>query len=169
MSEQTFSSIKLHLDQAGISYETRAHPEEAIPEVEFGMCTKEQVPIPEGAKAVILKGKKTGNFYHFVVPENRRLEQKKTQALIGERFSFASVEDLLKATDCVPGAVPPFGSAVGLKTFADHRLQETEFLVFNSGTRTGSIKMRSADYFRLEQPNIVDCATDEVISKTVSS
>lgn len=47
----------------GVAYETRAHPEDACPEVEFDMCTPEQVPIPEGAKAVVVKGKETGGYW----------------------------------------------------------------------------------------------------------
>ena len=58
------------------------------------------------------------------MPENRRLDQKKAQQIIGERFSFAGVEELLSVTECIPGAVPPFGSAISLKTYADHRLQQ---------------------------------------------
>lgn len=164
MSEKTFFYIKERLEKFGISYEAQEHAEDAIPEVAFGMCTPEQVPIAEGAKAAIVKGKKTGNYHHFVVPENRRLDQKKAQQIIGERFSFAGVEELLSVTECIPGAVPPFGSAISLKTYADHRLQQTEFLVFNAGTRTGSIKMRSVDYFIAEEPSVVDCATEETMT-----
>lgn len=163
MSAQTYESIQQRLADAGIAFETRAHAEDALPEVEFGMCKPEDVPIPEGAMAAVVKGKKTGSLYHFVIPDDQRLDQKKARQVIGERFSFASVDELVAATDCIPGSVPPFGSAIGMKTYVDKHLQDVEHLVFNCGTRTGSMRILSKDYFAFEKPEIVDCVIDKTV------
>ena len=56
-------------------------------------------------------------------------------------------------TGCVPGAVPPFGSIWGLKTYMDDSLQEQgEEINFNAGLRTNSVRMSVADYLRVEEP-----------------
>jgi Ala-tRNA(Pro) deacylase len=156
MSNSTYRAAQDRLTEVGIAFETRTHDAESIPEVEFGMCSPEEVPIPEGAKAIVVKGKKSGKFYHLVVPENLRLDQKKVKTFLGERFSFASEVELLEVTDCIPGSVPPFGSLIGLRTFADPRIKETEDLVFNCGTRTDSMRLRTEDYLKVEQPEFMD-------------
>ncbi|MEX0599327.1 MAG: YbaK/EbsC family protein, partial [Rhodothermales bacterium] len=54
--------------------------------------------------------------------------------------------------DCEVGAMPPFGSLYGMKTFMAAVLAEDEEIAFNAGSHTELIRMSFADYFRLEDP-----------------
>ena len=68
---------------------------------------------------------------------------------------FATEAEVLEVTGCVPGAVPPFGSLWGLQTFVDSSLKEQgDSINFNSGLRTASIRMGTADYLRVEKATL---------------
>jgi Ala-tRNA(Pro) deacylase len=56
--------------------------------------------------------------------------------------------------DCEIGAEPPFGSFYGLPTIMDDRLENDEFIVFQSGTHDRAIRMDMASYLRIETPRI---------------
>ena len=74
---------------------------------------------------------------------------------------FASPEEVLAITGCVPGAVPPFGSVWGLRTFLDSSLQEQgPSINFNAGLRTFSVAMSLDDYVAIEKPQL--CAVRSV-------
>ncbi len=60
------------------------------------------------------------------------------------------------------GAVPPFGSIFGVKTFVDESLFiQGENINFNAGLRTKSIIMSGSDYKLAENPEIVKIAEEE--------
>jgi len=101
-----------------------------------------------GAKAIVLRGKKTKQSVLVVIPADRRVDTKKVQELVGEKVSFhPHVEEEF---GCEPGSVPPFGSIIGLQTYADDALEDV--LNFNIGLRTDSLQMGRGDYLKLEQP-----------------
>ena len=158
---EVFKSICKKLDEAGVDYDTRHHADNAHPEVEFGMCTVADIPIPYGAKAIVVKGKKSGELFHFVLPDDCKVDNKKVQRILGERWSFAGVEELIAATGCVPGSVPPFGSTIGLKTRVDQRLSENKQIVFNAGSLTDSICLTYDNYAAVESPEVVDIAKED--------
>ena len=57
----------------------------------------------------------------------------------------------------MPGAVPPFGSLWGLRTYMDLSLQrQGEGMNFNSGLRTASVGMSVPDYVTAEQPIVCE-------------
>ena len=58
--------------------------------------------------------------------------------------------------DCELGALPPFGSAYGMRTIMDRSLLEDEEIVFEGNTHREAIRMRTADYHQLEQPLVGD-------------
>ena len=117
------------------------------------------VALETGAKAIVLTGSKTKQHYLFVIPANLRMDSKKVKQHVGENTSFAS--DVEAITGCVPGAVPPFGSVVGLKTYLDPKLGHSEEINFNAGSLTDSIRMRYEDYVRVEQPELVDVTQEQ--------
>ncbi|MBI1908412.1 hypothetical protein HYS28_03275 [Candidatus Uhrbacteria bacterium] len=114
------------------------------------------VPMHAGAKALVMRGKKTGAHWLFVMPADLRLDTKKAQAVVGEPVCFAPEPE--EVTGCVKGSVPPFGSAIGLKTYCDTRLAENETIHFNAGSLTDSVSMRYHDYVAIEQPTLVEIA-----------
>lgn len=62
-----------------------------------------------------------------------------------------------RVTGCISGAVPPFGSIFGLRTFADASLQsQGPTINFNAGLRTFSVSMATEDYMAVEKPTVVN-------------
>ena len=156
-----YQKIIQKLNDSGIEYLTAEHgntSEESDRAMGYDVTKR---PHHGGAKAIVVKGKRTGSYFHFVLPEDMKLDQKKVKEFIGERFSFASAEELVAVTGCVPGSVPPFGSAIGMKTHVNKPLAENEEIFFNAGSLTHSVRMKYKDYERVEQPIVVDLAVYE--------
>lgn len=101
--------------------------------------------LEEGAKALILKGKKSGTNYLIVIQSHLQLDTKKVKAFIGEDVEFEKPEVILEKYGVQIGGVPPFGNLIGIKVLLDEKILELEKVAFNSGTQTTSITMKSKD------------------------
>jgi len=112
------------------------------------------VELKSGAKALVIRGNKTKQHVLFVIPAHLKLDSKKAKEVLGESVSFAT--DPAAITGCVPGSVPPFGSVIGLKTYCDPRLAESDVINFNAGSLTDSIAMKYEDYITVERPVLVE-------------
>ena len=151
-----FDYIVKKLDDAGIVYRTAEHgdqPEDSDRALGYDPVDR---PHHEGAKAIIVKGRKTEAYYHFALPDDCRLGQKKVKAYIGECWSFASADEVQEVTNCIPGSVPPFGSCIGPKTHMNKALMDNEKIFFNAGSLTNSVEMRLEDFVAIEQPEVLD-------------
>jgi Ala-tRNA(Pro) deacylase len=110
-------------------------------------------PIEAGAKALVLMA--PDRPVHVVLPGDRRLDNARLRAILGTRtLRFATPEELLALTGCVPGAVPPFGNLFGLSVFVDEQLAQREEIAFNAGSNTVSIVMRCADFLDLSAATV---------------
>ncbi len=105
-----------------------------------------------GAKALLVKVKQ--GFVLCVFPADRRLDTKKFKKLFGKKLRFASPEELKKVTGCEKGAVPPFGSLLGVEMIVDTALFEEEYMAFNAGDLCKSIKMKTKDYKMIVKPKL---------------
>ncbi len=149
MTITIYEKIIAALDAHGCAYQTQHHEP---------TYTSEQasqirgVSLHAGAKALVVRGDKTGKLYLFVMPADLKLDGPAVRALIGERISFA--QDPESVTGCVPGSVPPFGSILGLQTYVDSRLAENEIIHFNAGSLTDSVSMPYKAYIEIEKPII---------------
>ncbi len=146
-----YDKIKSLLDEAGITYKTEHHDPTYTSEDASRIRGSS---MHAGAKALVIRGSKTGNHFLFVMPADLRMSSKKVTAIIGEKFSFAPEPEAV--TGCVKGSVPPLGSVIGLKTYCDARLAESEIINFNAGSLTDSIEMKYSDYITIEKPEIAD-------------
>lgn len=151
-----FEAIKQKLVEAGVDFVTKEHPNEPYGSERAMGFDPDAAPHHEGAKAIVVKGKKSGEFYLFVLPDDLKLDQKKVKEVLGERFSFASYDEVVEVTKCIPGSVPPFGSVIGLRTMIDSKFDEERDVFFNAGSLTNSIRMTYQDYFKAEKPLVVD-------------
>jgi prolyl-tRNA editing enzyme YbaK/EbsC (Cys-tRNA(Pro) deacylase) len=106
------------------------------------------VPMSSGAKAIVLEGDKSKNTILVVIPAHRKVDFVKLKDKTGEKFHFKPSP--FEAIGCVPGSVPPFGSVLGLQTFADADLEDV--LNFNIGLLTESLQIKKQDYLNLENP-----------------
>ena len=107
------------------------------------------VSLSSGAKALVCKA--DGEMVHIVLPANLRLASKQIRRQRSIRsLRFASREEVLELTGLAPGSIPPFGSLFGLPTWCDRRLQDEPSINFNAGDHSVSIRMPSAEFFRVE-------------------
>lgn len=111
------------------------------------------VSMHAGAKALVVQGEKSKQYYLFVLPADYQLDGLAVRALLGERIKFA--KDPEAVTGCVPGSVPPFGSLFGLQTYVDPRLAENDTIHFNAGSLTDSVSMPYTAYIEIEKPRMV--------------
>src|SRR5574341_1600936 len=110
-------------------------------------------PLEAGAKALVLQAEDRP--VHVVLPGHRRIDNARLRAILGTRaLRFATPEELLALTGCVPGAVPPFGNLFGLPVLVDEELTEREEIAFNAGSNAVSIVMRCADFLRLAEAQV---------------
>ena len=111
-------------------------------------ATVRGTPLESGAKALVMLAADAP--VHVVLPGSRRVDNAKVRAVLGTRtLRFATPEELLALTGCVPGAVPPFGNLFGLPVLVDAALVARDEIAFNAGSNTTSIIMACADFLRL--------------------
>lgn len=153
ISDSALQQIQDLLDSKDIEYELIQH--EAV-------TTSEQAAevrgdeLKQGAKALVMRTKE-GTFFMTVISAASKLDSKKIRTAMGtKKTKFADKEDLKKLTGLEPGAVPPFGNLFQLKTIVDKRLLENEIVVFNAGSHTNSIRLKSKDLMRCIPAQIED-------------
>ena len=153
MSFTTFQQICELLDNNGVKYKVLEHEPVRTSE-EAAKVRGHQLPegLKRGAKAMILRSE--GRFYQFIVPADKRIDLKKVKDLLTtKRLSFATEEEVLHVTDCLPGSVPPFGNLWNIPVFADNGLNDE--IDFNAGLREKSITLKRADWERIVKPEVV--------------
>ena len=145
MEKSVFEKIVELLNLHSVEYSVIEH--EATPTSEDSARARGE-SIKTGAKALLIKGKKW--FVIAVIPANRKLDTKKFRKLIGSKtLRFATTDELFELTGLSKGALPPFGSLLGLRTYVDSSLFEEKWMAFNAGDLCKSIKMKSSDYFEI--------------------
>ena len=115
------------------------------------------VELKTGCKSMVLK-KKDGGFILVNVAADKKIDFKALESSLGTKLSFASKEEVLKMTNCESGSVPPFGILFGLPTFLDPSVLENEYVNFNIGLLTKSIRISKQDLLRLMEPTVLKFA-----------
>ena len=132
---------------------------EAVRTSEEAARTRPGYTLHQGAKALVVKAKRSGAdraFVMLVYPADMRFDNNKVKALLGAKdVRFASEAEVAELTGGIlPGAVPPFGNLFQLPVIADPALFQNDRIVFNAGDRCFSIAMKSADYEKVVNPQI---------------
>lgn len=147
------------LEENNCWHETFQH--EAVRTSEQAVGTRPGYGLEQGAKAILLrvkKSKKNKFFVMLVFPANHRFDN----AVVKDYFEakdirFAMEDEVSELTDGVlPGGVPPFGNLFDLPVYVAPELFENEKIVFNAGDRRFSVAMLSADYRELVNPTVVE-------------
>lgn len=150
MSEQTVQAIRKFLEENHISYEYKEHEEVRTSE-EAAKARGEDIKI--GAKAMILKA--DDKFVMLVLSSAKKIDSKKVkQMLDAESLRFATPEEVTQLTGCIPGGVPPFANIFGLELIVDMTIPQNEYMAFNAGERTKSLKLKTEDYLKLLTPRV---------------
>lgn len=136
------SQIRKLLDSRAIQYEFAEH-EPTITSEDASRIRN--VPAEQGAKALILIGKKSGDHYMVVVPGNKKLDSKAVGEKIGESVEFEKPDNIFEKYGIKVGGVPPFGNILGMQVFIDESTANREVVSFNAGMQTCSITMNGKD------------------------
>ena len=147
------------LDANGAIYRVVEHE----PEGRTEFIAKIRGNEPEQAiKSIVVQvrfGKKESRYYLANVPGHCRVDLAAIQFIFnGTDASVAPREKAEALTGCVIGAIPPFSFNDQLILLADPLIQQNQEVVFNAGPLDRSIFMRSADYFRIAKPQLLDTA-----------
>lgn len=116
--------------------------------------------VGQGAKALVCHVKGNGLKLHVlaVLPADKQADLTKLAVALGaRRASLASPAEVTELTGCVFGAVPPVSFHPELKLVVDPYLFERfEELAFNAGHLDHSIIIRSDDYQRIVNAQLID-------------
>ena len=106
-----------------------------------------------GVKSLLFKTKE-GKFILVLNPGNKKVDTKKIAQMEDTKsVYFARPEEVMKIAGIPIGCVPPFGHKIKFKTYLNEELLDCEYLYFNPGSHTKTIKMQSKDLLRvLENP-----------------
>ncbi len=150
--KEDFEKIKKVLNDSKVKYEVIEH--EPVHTSEDAARVR-GVDIKIGAKSMIIRSE--GKFYNFVISAAKKIEWNKVKQILNSKSaSLAKPEEVLKEVNCEIGSVAPFGNLYGLKIYCDPFLLENEFIEFNAGLHTISIRMKSKDWLKIANPEIVE-------------
>ena len=151
-----FDKIKSFLDENNISYEFKEHEPVRTSE-QAAEVRGEDIKI--GAKALLLKADK--EFVMIVISAAKRIDSKALKKILSVKsLRFATPEEVMGETECEPGGVPPFANIFELDMLVDKSIVQNEFMAFNAGERTKSLKMRTEDYVGLLNPRIEEFSSE---------
>jgi Ala-tRNA(Pro) deacylase len=104
-------------------------------------ATVRGVDLHTGAKALLLKVQ--DDFLLAVMPADHSLDSRVIRQALGwKNVRFATKDEVSHWTALQPGAIPPFGSLFGLRTFCDPALGENDTIYFNAGSHSKSLGCR---------------------------
>lgn len=141
MSESTLAEIKRILDACGVPYHAAEH--QSVTTSEEAAAVR-GTKLEQGVKAMVIRVSLNGKKVFFVaaLPANRRVSLEKIALRLKGELKLARPEEVLAATGCEVGGVPPLGH--GLAVLFDPRIFEVETVDFNAGLKTQSIEMPSS-------------------------
>ena len=150
--KENFEKIKEFLDENKAEYISIEHEPMGKSEE---VARIRGVDIKTGAKSMIVRSE--GRFYNFILSAAKKIDWNKVKTILKTKsVDLATAEEIMKTTNCVIGAVPPFGNIYGIKVYCDVSLLENEEINFNAGTLTDSIKMKTKDWVKIVNPEICE-------------
>lgn len=103
------------------------------------------------AKAVLLYGNE--GFLLAILPATHRIDVLQLGDALGGPVRLASAQEIAWVVrDCEWGVVPPFGALYGLSTLLEDSIAPEATMVFETQTHVEAIRLKCADYERLERP-----------------
>jgi Ala-tRNA(Pro) deacylase len=142
MGQQELENIRKIFDELGIKPEYFEH--EAVITSEDAAKTRD-FELKQGIKAILF----TDDNNQWVIvdsPADRKIDAKKVAQQLGwskSRIRIATLEEVMKMTNCDIGAVPPFGSNQQIPILVDRGVYDNQESVFNIGLRTHSVRIKT--------------------------
>jgi len=137
------------LEKEGVAFERSDHQ---LAFTARQLASAEHVPPRNVAKPVLVKS--DGKFTLCVLPASRQLDLGAVaDCLCADHVRLAFEEELVEVfSGCEVGAEPPIGVLFGLRTLVDYSLMDDDYVVFQAGSHSQSIRMRGADFDRVADP-----------------
>jgi nondiscriminating aspartyl-tRNA synthetase len=149
--KEVVAKIKKVLDSRAVTYEFSEH--EAVRTSEEAAALR-GTSLSNGAKALILSGKKTNTPVMVVIPGDKKISFEAVTAAIGEKAEFEKPENILATYGIKVGGVPPFGNLLGMKVYMDSAIVQLEQVSFNAGMQTCSITMKGEDLAEVTEAEV---------------
>lgn len=106
------------------------------------------VPEASVAKAVVVKRKK--GYVLAVLPASREVALRGLGAIFAAPVCLATEEELQGLfSDCEVGAVPPIGSAYGIRTVVDRQLLDEDDIYFEGGDHRTVVHLKGEEFRKL--------------------
>ena len=117
-------------------------------------------PGEEVAKAVLLRVNHGYRYVVAVLPSTHRLDFAALSRVFGgaEVQLAAEIEVGQRRPDCEFGVLSPFGSQYEAETIVDKSLAQDEQILFEGNTHREAIRMKYADFCRIEHPTVTEFA-----------
>lgn len=133
-------------------YEVREHePVYTSPQMAKFLGTDED----HIAKSMILKS--NNEYLLAVLPGKLKIDFDRLGTILGAKsIRLASASEAENIAKCAVGSVHPFGNLINLRTYFDQKLLNTEYVFFNPGSHTKSIKIRTTDLIELVRPSVIE-------------
>jgi Ala-tRNA(Pro) deacylase len=146
-------NLALELANEAVAFEVLEHPRTTTALEEARTL---HVDPAEIAKTLVLTTPE--GFVLAVLPASKRLDLKKTRALLGGGdVRLATEEELAGAYPSFElGAVPPFTRATGDRVLLDHALFQMDVVIVEAGTHTQSLRLRTTDLLELSDGEVFD-------------
>ena len=135
------------LDKLQISYEDVQHQAVfTVAEIDFSIDGTE-------VKNLLIKAKKSGNYYFVVCPSEKRLDMKGLRLALEEKqLSFASAEELFELLGLTPGSVTPLAlphdTEKRVQLVIDSSIDQGANIGFHPNTNTATVVMAFKDFQR---------------------
>lgn len=143
--------ILTFLNAAGVEYEVREHPPVyTCPKMAEYLGTDENLI----AKSMMIK-KNSGRCFLVVLPGKMKIDfESLAEVVKSESVSLAPVDEAEKIAGCPVGCIHPFGNLMNIDTFFDEKIFQNEYVYFNPGSHTKSVRIRTRELTRLIEPTI---------------
>jgi Ala-tRNA(Pro) deacylase len=109
------------------------------------------LPGSQVVKGVLLRG--PAGFLLAVLPATQQVNVAAVASHLGNPMRLADAQEIAEVFgDCEWGVVSPFGRLYGIGTILEDALTSETMIVFEGHSHAEAIRLRCADYERLERP-----------------
>lgn len=147
--------IRTFLKEKKIPFQTMKHPPTFTAQE---LAAAEHVTGDKVAKVVVVRAGE--EFAMLVLPASYNVRFDRLKKVLGKKDCRLATEEEMSGAfpDCELGAMPPFGREYDMAVYVDQHLAEDDEIVFESGHHDEAVKMKWADYQKVEKPKVADFA-----------
>ena len=143
--------ITAYLNAQGVEYHVFEHdPVYTCPQMAMFLKTDEA----NIAKSMVVR-RSDGSFILAVLPGNKKIDFHRLGTIVKSLpVSLAPKNEAETVTRCSVGCVYPLGNIINLETFFDEALLDQEYVYFNPGSHTKSVKIKTQVLVDLVKPTV---------------